>query len=139
MNNLLNSGDIPNIFSKEEFFPLMDKIKSNLKKEKGSVIKGDSFQQLYNYFIESVTNHLHIILLFSPISSVLRKRFRMFPSLINCSNIIWYSQWPNQALSAVAEQILKVLNILIIYYYFVYLLLIINDLILKCFFFYLRK
>ena len=31
-------------------------------------------------------------------------RCRMFPSLINCCTIDWYSEWPREALLAVAER-----------------------------------
>jgi dynein heavy chain, axonemal len=33
LNNLLNSGDIPNVFSPEDFIPLIDKLRQSAKKE----------------------------------------------------------------------------------------------------------
>ncbi len=33
INNMLNTGDIPNLFTSEDFIPLIDKIKNNAKRE----------------------------------------------------------------------------------------------------------
>lgn len=33
VNNLLNQGDIPNVFAIEEFIPLVDKLRAKAKKE----------------------------------------------------------------------------------------------------------
>ncbi len=34
INNLLNSGEIPNLFNQEDFIPLIDKLRSNAKKDR---------------------------------------------------------------------------------------------------------
>jgi hypothetical protein len=34
INNLLNSGEIPNLFGAEDFIPLIDKLRSNAKKDR---------------------------------------------------------------------------------------------------------
>jgi dynein heavy chain len=31
----------------------------------------------------------------------------MFPSLVNCCTLIWFSKWPIEALTSVANQYLK--------------------------------
>jgi dynein heavy chain len=33
INNMLNTGDIPNLFASEDFIPLIDKIKNNAKRD----------------------------------------------------------------------------------------------------------
>lgn len=43
----------------------------------------------------------------SPIGKELRQRIRMFPSLVNCSTVVWFSQWPDSALHAVADSTLE--------------------------------
>ena len=43
----------------------------------------------------------------SPIGETLRTRIRMFPSLVNCSTIVWYKQWPVEALEAVAQKTIQ--------------------------------
>ena len=62
----------------------------------------------WNVFINRVKNNLHLVLCFSPIGHLFRKRCRMFPSLINCCTIDWYSKWPKQALLSVANTYLSV-------------------------------
>ena len=52
----------------------------------------------YAYFIRRVRTHLHIVLAFSPIGDAFRERLRLFPSLINCCAIDWFTAWPADAL-----------------------------------------
>jgi dynein heavy chain len=42
----------------------------------------------------------------SPVSESFRKRLRMFPSLVNCCTIDWFSEWPLEALDSVANTFL---------------------------------
>ena len=37
----------------------------------------------------------------------MRNRLRMFPALVSCTSIDWYSKWPNTALTEVAARLLK--------------------------------
>ena len=43
----------------------------------------------------------------SPIGKTLRNSIRMFPSLVNCCTINWFTEWPEEALSAVANEFLR--------------------------------
>lgn len=43
---------------------------------------------------------------FSPIGDSLRNRCRNFPSLVNCTTIDWFSEWPKDALESVAQKFL---------------------------------
>ena len=38
----------------------------------------------------------------SPVGSAFRSRCRMFPSLVNCCTIDWFTEWPKEALMSVA-------------------------------------
>lgn len=49
---------------------------------------------------------MHIVLCFSPIGESLRNRIRNFPSLVNCTTIDWFSEWPRDALDSVAKRFL---------------------------------
>jgi dynein heavy chain len=62
------------------------------------------------YFIERCKKNLHIVLAFSPIGEALRKRILSFPSLVNCTTIDWFSEWPADALQNVAEEFLSELT-----------------------------
>ena len=50
---------------------------------------------------------MHIVLCFSPIGESLRNRIRNFPSLVNCTTIDWFSEWPRDALDSVAKRFLS--------------------------------
>ena len=39
----------------------------------------------------------------SPLGNMFTTRLRMFPSLINCSTIDWFTEWPEQALINVGK------------------------------------
>lgn len=43
---------------------------------------------------------------FSPIGDSFRNRVRNFPSLVNCTTIDWFSEWPKDALQSVAVRFL---------------------------------
>ena len=104
INNVLNTVDVPNLFQEEDFMPLIDKIRTNAKRI-GLVELADSGNstQIYNFFIETIKKHLHVVLVMSPVGDTLRNRIRNFPSIVNCTNIIMFRQWPGEALEAVAE------------------------------------
>ena len=46
------------------------------------------------------------MLAFSPIGDSFRNRIRNFPSLVNCTTIDWFSEWPKDALESVAVRFL---------------------------------
>lgn len=66
---------------------------------------------LYGIFTERVRKHVHVVVGMSPIGEAFRVRLRMFPSLINCCTIDWYTSWPDEALERVAKHFLKELEI----------------------------
>lgn len=64
-------------------------------------------QSLFALFVEKCKKHLHIVLCFSPIGESFRWRIRNFPSLVNCTTIDWFSEWPADALDSVAWMFLE--------------------------------
>ena len=44
-----------------------------------------------------------MIIVMSPLASSFTTRLRMFPSLINCSTIDWFTEWPEEALINVGK------------------------------------
>ncbi|KAI8996174.1 dynein heavy chain and region D6 of dynein motor-domain-containing protein [Gaertneriomyces semiglobifer] len=105
ISNLLNSGDVPNLFAPDERQNVIDRVMSDAQ-EQGKAGDGTP-TALYNYFIDRVRNNLHIILCMSPIGDAFRARLRQFSSLVNCCTIDWFQAWPDDALQAVARQFLK--------------------------------
>ncbi|KAJ3084466.1 Dynein heavy chain 7, axonemal [Rhizoclosmatium hyalinum] len=102
VSNLLNAGDVPNIFAADEKQNIIEKCMSDAQEE-GKIGDG-SPATMYNYFIERVKKNLHIVLCMSPIGDAFRTRMRMFSSIVNCCTIDWFHEWPEDALQAVAKQ-----------------------------------
>lgn len=71
----------------------------------------DSAVELWNYFVDKTRENLHIVLCFSPIGDAFRERLRQFPSLVNCCTIDWFTNWPNDALEAVALKFLAEVDV----------------------------
>ncbi len=106
INNVLNSGEVPNIFAMDEKMEICDGVRYHAKQEFGKKADDMNAQDLYNYFISRVRKNLHVVLAFSPIGDGFRTRIRKFPSLINCCTIDWFREWPADALVAVAQKFL---------------------------------
>ncbi|KAI4500182.1 hypothetical protein M0802_004599 [Mischocyttarus mexicanus] len=110
INILLNTGDVPNLYGTEEMATILEKM-MNVAREQGGKKMETTPLTLYNLFIERIKKNLHIVLTMSPIGDTFRNRTRMFPSLINCCTIDWYTLWPEDALEKVARSSLKNLDI----------------------------
>lgn len=62
---------------------------------------------LFNFFVQTVRENLHVVVTMSPIGDNFRTRIRKFPALVNCCTIDWLQPWPKDALLAVATQFLS--------------------------------
>lgn len=105
VNNLLNAGDVPNLFNAEDRQAIVDKLLGEAS-ESPSGSDGSALS-VYNFFIERVKQNLHIVLCMSPIGDVFRSRLRQCASIVNCCTIDWFQAWPDDALQAVAGQFLS--------------------------------
>ncbi|XP_071052042.1 dynein axonemal heavy chain 3 isoform X2 [Onthophagus taurus] len=105
INMILNTADIPNLYQPDEKVEILEKMQ-NAARDSGKKIDSTPLA-LYNFFIDRVKKHLHIALAMSPIGEAFRKRCRMFPSLVNCCTIDWFTNWPPDALERVADMFLK--------------------------------
>jgi len=63
------------------------------------VSKMNMFQQ----YLGRVKRNIHMVLAMSPISDVFRSRIRRFPSLVTCTTLDWFSEWPEEALLGVGR------------------------------------
>ncbi|CAH0726011.1 unnamed protein product, partial [Brenthis ino] len=107
VNNMLNSGEVPNIFVADEKAELCEKMRVIDRQRDKSLQTDGSPTALYAYFVSIVRDQLHIVLAMSPAGTSLRTRIRKFPSLVNCCTIDWFQEWPPDALLAVATRFLK--------------------------------
>ena len=98
INNILNSGEVPNLFGNDDLEKIGNVIRPIMQASGQAVTK----MGIYNTFVARVRSRLHICLCFSPIGDAFRHRLRMFPALVNCCTIDWFSEWPMEALKSVA-------------------------------------
>ncbi|KAL6467190.1 hypothetical protein MHYP_G00249940 [Metynnis hypsauchen] len=100
INNMLNSGEVPSLFEKDE---LEYVLAATRPKAKEAGIAEGNRDEVFQYFISRVREKLHIVLCMSPVGDAFRSRCRMFPSLVNCCTIDWFVQWPHEALLSVSQ------------------------------------
>lgn len=103
INNLLNTGEIPNLMAPED----KDKIINSVRPILVQMKRVDTIENINATFVERIRDNLHITLCMSPVGDTLRVRCRMFPSLVNCCTLNWFSRWPEQALLYVSSEFLK--------------------------------
>ena len=107
INNLLNTGEIPNLWLPED----KDKIINGVRPVVVEMKKVDTIETINQTFINRIRDNLHICLCMSPVGDTLRVRCRMFPSLVNCCTLDWFSRWPEEALLYVSSEFLKELEL----------------------------
>jgi len=101
INNLLNNGEIPNLINLDDLQNIKESMGNDDKNK-----KNQSDSEVYAEFVDRCKEKIHIILCVSPIGESFRKRAMMFPSLVNCTTIDWFLEWPVDALVAVAHEYL---------------------------------
>ncbi|KAJ3183889.1 Dynein heavy chain 6, axonemal [Geranomyces variabilis] len=107
INNILNSGEVPNLFEFDEREKILGDLRS-VCREKGLPEDRDS---VYQFFINRVRDNLHIVFATSPVGETFRTRCRMFPSLVNCCTIDWFDEWPREALLSVSRRFLEFVDL----------------------------
>ncbi|XP_055866073.1 dynein axonemal heavy chain 6-like isoform X2 [Biomphalaria glabrata] len=108
INNMLNSGEVPNLFEPDEYERLIIGCRPGAKEAGIPEVNRDA---IYDYCIHCVRNNLHIVLCMSPVGSAFRSRCQMFPSLVNCCTIDWFIEWPKEALLGVAQSFFKTVSL----------------------------
>ncbi|XP_067907506.1 dynein axonemal heavy chain 1 [Heterodontus francisci] len=99
VNNILNSGDVPNLYifdEQEEIFNAMKPVVQDLGQQPTKA-------NMMAAYTKRVRSNIHTVLCMSPIGEVFRARLRQFPSLVTCCTIDWFNEWPTEALQSVAN------------------------------------
>jgi dynein heavy chain len=100
VNNVLNSGDVPNLYGPEELETIMTTCRRDCLAKRIQPTKINIFAQ----YLIRVRQNIHVVVTMSPMGEQFRSRLRMFPGLVNCCTIDWFSEWPDDALVNVAMQ-----------------------------------
>ncbi|KAK9721112.1 ATP-binding dynein motor region [Popillia japonica] len=106
INNMLSSGEVANLYKPDEFEDIKNRIYNAAVKASIPITN----EGLYNFFIERVRAHMHIVLCMSPIGEAFRNRLRQYPALVNCTTIDWFCDWPKEALLEVAYKYISDVN-----------------------------
>lgn len=135
VNNILNSGEVPNLFAADEVNTIVNAVGAEAKAAAkaaqaraattaaDAAAAGDgaggaaaaasaassaplSNGDIYAYFVRKCARNLHVVLAFSPMAAAFRARLRAFPALVNCCYIDYFSEWPAEALRSVATSVL---------------------------------
>jgi dynein heavy chain len=103
INNILNAGDVPNLYGPEDLENIASACRAECTKRKIPATKINIFSQ----YIQRVRKNIHLCVCMSPLGEVFRNRLRNFPSLVNCCTIDWFTSWPAEALQSVGLSILQ--------------------------------
>ena len=102
INDMLSSGVIPDLFTREEYDGLFGSVRNAAKAANYS----DDRDGLFAFFIDKFRKNLHYILCHSPVGDDFRIRGRKFPALISCMVVDEFMAWPRDALDGVARRFL---------------------------------
>ncbi|XP_011505820.1 PREDICTED: dynein heavy chain 7, axonemal [Ceratosolen solmsi marchali] len=106
ISNLLNSGEVPNLFTSDEKIDICEKMRQIDRQRDKSQQTDGTPNALFNMFLQILKDQLHVVISMSPIGDKFRVRIRKFPALVNCCTIDWLQPWPEDALTAVATKFL---------------------------------
>eukprot|EP00811_Abedinium_folium_P035742 NODE_850_length_2734_cov_2.148830.p1 GENE.NODE_850_length_2734_cov_2.148830~~NODE_850_length_2734_cov_2.148830.p1 ORF type:complete len:719 (-),score=245.98 NODE_850_length_2734_cov_2.148830:576-2732(-) len=104
INNILNSGDVPNLYNNEE----LDQIAGACRLPCQAAGMQPTKSNIFSTFVARVKSSVHVVLAFSPVGDTFRTRLRLFPSLVSCCTINWFAEWPADALCNVGRQQLTI-------------------------------
>ncbi|XP_032289207.2 dynein axonemal heavy chain 8 [Drosophila virilis] len=110
INNILSSGEIANLFAKDEMDEIYNELIPIMKKQQPR--RPPTQENLYDFFITRARSNLHIALCFSPVGEKFRLRSLKFPGLISGCIIDWFQKWPIDACVAVSRHYLGELELI---------------------------
>ena len=107
INDLLASGNIPDLFAVDEIDTIVNAVTNKVK----ALGKIPDRNNCWEYFIQQIRTNLHVVLAFSPVGDAFRTRARRFPAIVNCTVIDWFQPWPVDALFSVGKKFMAHVNL----------------------------
>ncbi|KAJ8613144.1 hypothetical protein CTAYLR_004792 [Chrysophaeum taylorii] len=107
LNDLLASGNVPDLFATDEVDNIVNSVASRVK----SAGIDPTRSNCWDFFIHEIRRNLHVVLAFSPVGDDFRTRARKFPALVTATVIDWFQPWPEEALLSVGQRFLAELDI----------------------------
>ncbi|XP_050432698.1 dynein axonemal heavy chain 5 [Adelges cooleyi] len=104
LNNILSSGGITNLFTKDEQSEIISELTPIMRRENSK--RTLNHEIIMDYFLTRTCQNLHIVFCFSPVGEKFRNRALRFPALVSGCTIDWFQPWPKDALVQVAEHFL---------------------------------
>jgi len=102
INDLLSSGEIPDLFAIED----KDEIINTMRGEVKAAGLVESREVCWDFFINKVRTNLHMVFTCSPVGEQFRVRAQRFLAMINSTVIDWFQPWPEKALLGVSQRFL---------------------------------
>ncbi len=96
----MSTGEVAGLLTKEDQDMIVNDIRPIMKQQAPGV--PDTYDNLYNFFLNRVRDNLHVVLCFSPVGAKFARRAQQFPGLINGCTIDWFLPWPEEALTSVS-------------------------------------
>ena len=103
INDLLASGNIPDLFAPDEVDVICGAVASKAKA--AGIVPEKS--KCWAFFLSEIRKNLHVCLCFSPVGDDIRNRAMKFPALVNCTVIDIFQPWPKEALYSVGKKFLS--------------------------------
>lgn len=104
LNNILSSGVISNLFTRDEQQEIVSELTPIMKRENQK--KTATAETVMEYFLQRACHNLHVAFCFSPVGETFRHRVQRFPALVSGCTIDWFQPWPKDALVSVARHFL---------------------------------
>ena len=100
INDLLASGNIPDLFANDEVDTIVNSVTNRVK----ALGRIPDRATCWDFYISEIRRNLHVVLAFSPVGDAFRTRARKFPAIVNCTVIDWFQPWPHEALFSVGKR-----------------------------------